>query len=124
MIFRLGIVLGMGGAVAKMLTPFRMFAGGPIGSGKQWFFVDSPGRSGQPDHQSPERPSNGGHLQRHCPQPGTHGRILAKPWGKVLKRPSWLPVPEFALEAMLGDGAKVVLEGATGPAHAHSGHRL
>jgi NAD dependent epimerase/dehydratase family enzyme len=31
--------------------------------------------------------------------------------GEVLNRPSWLPVPEFVLELLLGDGAKVVLEG-------------
>jgi hypothetical protein len=31
--------------------------------------------------------------------------------GKTLNRPSWLPVPSFALEALLGDGAMVVLEG-------------
>ncbi len=31
--------------------------------------------------------------------------------GEVLNRPSWLPVPDFALELLLGDGAKVVLEG-------------
>jgi hypothetical protein len=36
---------------------------------------------------------------------------LSQTLGEVLKRPSWLPVPGFALEVMLGDGAKVVLEG-------------
>jgi NAD dependent epimerase/dehydratase family enzyme len=36
---------------------------------------------------------------------------FANTLGSLLKRPSWLPVPSFALEALLGDGAKVVLEG-------------
>jgi NAD dependent epimerase/dehydratase family enzyme len=36
---------------------------------------------------------------------------FCKTLGQVLNRPSWLPVPEFVLETMLGDGAQVVLEG-------------
>jgi NAD dependent epimerase/dehydratase family enzyme len=36
---------------------------------------------------------------------------LSTTMGKVMNRPSWLPVPGFAIEAILGDGAKVVLEG-------------
>jgi hypothetical protein len=36
---------------------------------------------------------------------------LCQTLGEVMKRPSWLPVPNFALELLLGDGAKVVLEG-------------
>ncbi len=36
---------------------------------------------------------------------------LSQTMGKVMHRPSWLPVPSFALELLLGDGAKVVLEG-------------
>ena len=36
---------------------------------------------------------------------------LCETLGEVLKRPSWLPVPSFALELLLGDGAKIVLEG-------------
>ena len=109
-IFRFGIVLGMGGAVAKMLTPFRMFAGGPIGSGKQWFSWI---------HREDLvnliiKALNDPQMQRiynaTAPNPVRMGEFC-KTLGKVLKRPSWLPVPEFALEAMLGDGAKVVLEG-------------
>jgi hypothetical protein len=36
---------------------------------------------------------------------------LSQTLGEVMNRPSWLPVPSFALELLLGDGAKVVLEG-------------
>ena len=36
-ILRIGVVLGNGGALAKMLPPFKLFAGGPLGTGKQWF---------------------------------------------------------------------------------------
>jgi len=43
----------------------------------------------------------------------TTGRMneLCQTLGDILQRPSWLPVPSFALELLLGDGAKVVLEG-------------
>jgi uncharacterized protein len=109
-IIRIGIVLGMGGALAKMLTPFQLFAGGPIGSGRQWFSwihredlvnlilaaLTNPQMEGVYNGTAP----NPVRMAQFC-------QIL----GEVLNRPSWLPVPDFALELLLGDGAKVVLEG-------------
>jgi len=109
-IFRLGIVLGMGGAVAKMLTPFRMFAGGPIGSGKQWFSWIHREDLVNLIIKALNDAQMEGIYNATAPNPVRMGEFC-KTLGKVLKRPSWLPVPEFALEAMLGDGAKVVLEG-------------
>lgn len=109
-IFRIGIVLGDGGALAKMLPPFQMFAGGPIGSGKQWFswvhlddlvnfiltaLTDS---------------SKSGVYNATAPNP-VRMNGLCESLGKVLNRPSWLPVPDIALELLLGEAAQLVLEG-------------
>jgi uncharacterized protein len=107
---RLGIVLGDGGALGKMLPPFRMFAGGPIGTGKQWFswiHIDDLVNlivTGLTDSQMQ------GTYNATAPNPVrmTH---VCEVLGQALKRPSWLPVPAFALDLLLGDGAKVVLEG-------------
>ena len=109
-ILRLGIVLGMGGALAKMLPPFKLFAGGPLGTGKQWFswvhredLVDLILYALQNSQVQ-------GVLNATAPNP-VRMNELCQTLGEVLKRPSWLPVPSFALELLLGDGAKVVLEG-------------
>ncbi|MGF1570696.1 MAG: TIGR01777 family oxidoreductase [Nodosilinea sp.] len=109
-ILRLGIVLGMGGAVAKMLTPFRMFAGGPIGSGRQWFSWIHREDLVDLILQALTDPQMEGLYNATAPNPVRMGEFC-KTLGKVLNRPSWLPVPDFALEALLGDGAQVVLEG-------------
>lgn len=109
-IVRTGIVLGDGGAIAKMLPPFKLYAGGPIGSGRQWFswihiddlvslfikaLVDS---------------SMQGVYNGTAPNP-LRMTAFCNTLGEVLDRPSWLPVPDFAIEALLGDGAVVVLKG-------------
>lgn len=108
-ILRIGIVLENGGALGKMLAPFKMFAGGPIGSGKQWFswihredlvsLIIRALTSGME-----------GVYNATAPTPVKMAE-LTNTLGQVMNRPSWLPVPGFALEAMLGDGAIVVLEG-------------
>jgi uncharacterized protein (TIGR01777 family) len=109
-ILRTGIVLGKGGALAKMIPPFKLFAGGPIGTGRQWFSwihredlvrlilfcIDRPDIQGVFNATAP----NPVRMKEFC-------RLL----GEVMNRPSWLPVPDFALEILLGEGAKVVLEG-------------
>jgi uncharacterized protein len=110
-ILRLGIVLGEnGGALGKMLAPFSAFVGGPIGSGKQWFswihrddvvklIIAAIG-----DAQMQ------GVYNATAPHPVTM-QDFTTTLGAVMNRPSWLPVPNFALEALLGEGAIVVLQG-------------
>lgn len=109
-ILRLGIVLGKGGALGKMLLPFKLFAGGPLGSGRQWFswiHIDDVVNlivQGLTDLQMQ------GTFNATAPNPVRMSQ-LCQDLGEVLGRPSWLPVPDFALELLLGEAAQVVLEG-------------
>lgn len=107
---RIGIVLGNGGALERMLTPFRLFAGGPIGNGRQWFswihiddLVAIIMRALTDD-------SMAGVYNATAPNPVRMSQAC-EALGRALNRPSWLPVPDFVIEALLGDGAVVVLEG-------------
>ena len=109
-ILRLGIVLGMGGALAKMVPAFRLFAGGPIGTGKQWFSWIHRDDVVNLILYALQNPQIEGVLNATAPNP-VRMNELCETLGEILKRPSWLPVPAFALELLLGDGAKVVLEG-------------
>ncbi len=109
-ILRLGVVLGNGGALAKMIPPFQIFAGGPIGQGKQWFsWIHREDVVGM-IIQALENRELDGTFNATAPNPVTMSQ-LCDTLGQVLQRPSWLPVPDFALELLLGEGAKVVLEG-------------
>ncbi|XHX77965.1 MAG: TIGR01777 family oxidoreductase [Stenomitos frigidus ULC029] len=109
-ILRIGIVLGDGGAMAKMLPPFKLFAGGPIGSGNQWFSWIHREDLVSLILQALTDSTVSGVYNATAPNPVRMAEF-ANTLGALLKRPSWLPVPSFALEALLGDGAKVVLEG-------------
>jgi len=51
------------------------------------------------------------HARTHCTPTRSHPPTHPPPAGSILGRPSWLPVPDFALQALLGEGATVVLEG-------------
>lgn len=109
-ILRIGIVLANGGALGKMVGPFKMFAGGPIGSGKQWFSWIHRDDLVNLICQAVEQPEMSGVYNATAPNPVRMGK-LCQILGEVLNRPSWLPVPDFVLEILLGDGAIVVLEG-------------
>jgi uncharacterized protein len=109
-IFRLGIVLGNGGALAKMIPPFQIFAGGPIGQGKQWFSWIHRADVVEMIIQALKNKEVQGIFNATAPNPVTMNQ-LCEQLGQVLQRPSWLPVPNFALEFLLGEGAQVVLEG-------------
>ena len=109
-ILRFGIVLGNGGALAKMIPPFQIFAGGPIGSGTQWFsWIHRQDLVGIIE-QCLDDNNLEGTFNATSPYPVTMNQ-LCQTLGEVMSRPSWLPVPGFALELLLGDGAQVVLEG-------------
>jgi uncharacterized protein len=109
-ILRTGIVLGMGGAIAKMLPPFQLFAGGPLGSGRQWVSWIHREDLVNLILTALTQPSMEGTFNATAPNPVLMAE-LCNTLGDVLSRPSWLPVPDFALEALLGDAAVVVLEG-------------
>ena len=93
-----------------MLTPFRLFAGGPLGTGQQWFswiHVDDLVNLIQEAVNSNQYQ---GVYNATAPNPVRMSEFCEK-LGEVMQRPSWLPVPEFALKLLLGEAAQAVLEG-------------
>lgn len=108
---RIGVVLGKdGGALAKMIPLFMMFAGGPLGSGKQWFSWIHLDDIVNLIYEALTNPSYKGVINGTAPEPVRLAEMCER-LGNIMGRPSWLPVPDFALKAVLGEGACVVLEG-------------
>ncbi len=110
-IIRTGVVLSSrGGALPKMLLPFRLFVGGRLGSGQQWLpwihIADEVGAICLLiDNGSASGPFN-----LTAPNPLTNtdfGRIV----GKQLRRPAFMPVPSFVLRFLFGDMATLFLYG-------------
>ncbi len=108
---RIGLVLERsGGMIGKMLLPFKLFVGGRIGSGRQflpWIHMDDVVRGILfPVHNQPFR----GIYNLVSPNPVTMNDFAAL-FGKILHRPSWIPVPDGALKILYGEGTKVILSG-------------
>jgi uncharacterized protein (TIGR01777 family) len=99
-----------GGALHKMLPPFRMGAGGPVGSGKQ--YVSWVHREDALDLLLfvLEHPTLEGPVNATAPTPVTN-EAFAHALGHALGRPSVMHVPAFMLKAAMGEMAKVALEG-------------
>ncbi len=110
-LLRTGIVLGKeGGALARMIPAFQFFVGGPFGSGKQWvswihredvvgillFALENHAISGP--------------INATAPNPLTL-RDFCCALGKVLNRPSWLPISSSFLKIMLGEMSEMLLGG-------------
>jgi uncharacterized protein (TIGR01777 family) len=111
LVIRTGLVLApKAGVLPRLELPFRFFAGGPVGSGRQvysWIHINdvvkgiaalmqNPGASGAYNFTSPEPATN---------------REFARTLGKVMHRPDWLPVPGAALKLTLGEMSTLVLDG-------------
>jgi len=111
-VIRIGLVLaGDGGALAKMLTPFRLGLGGPIGDGRQWMswihrddlvtatlrLLDDPHCRGAYNGVAPNAVRN---------------REFVTELGLLLRRPALLPMPGFAVRMLFGEmGQRLLLEG-------------
>ncbi|QPN62165.1 TIGR01777 family oxidoreductase [Synechococcus sp. CBW1004] len=108
---RIGIVLGPdGGALGKMLPVFRLGFGGPVGNGQQWMSWIHRHDLVRLIATALEDPAYSGTYNAVAPQPSRMGDFAAE-LGRVLGRPSLLPVPGPLLQLLLGDGAQVVLQG-------------
>lgn len=107
---RIGVVLGDGGALAKMSLPYKLFVGGPAGSGAQWMpwvhIDDVVGAAVFALDGDTVR----GPLNVTAPEP-LRARDFSAALGRALGRPSWVHVPAFALRAAVGELAEVLLTG-------------
>ena len=107
---RTGVVLSAeGGALKKMLPPFKLGVGGRLGSGRQWFpWIHIDDIVGIFRHailtSSMKGPANG-----VAPEAVTNAEFT-KQLGRALHRPAFLPVPELALRALMGEMADVLFD--------------
>ena len=110
-IVRIGIVLAKdGGALGKMLPIFRAGLGGPIGDGKQWMSWIHRTDLCNLINASIKNSAWSGVVNGVAPNP-VRMNEFSNSLGQVLGRPSLLAVPGPILKLILGDGARVVLEG-------------
>ena len=110
---RTGVVLAAGGgALAKMLPPFKAGVGGPVAGGRQWVpwihLDDVVARAAVPRRARRRRAGRSISPPRARPRNGE----LSKALGRVLHRPAVLPVPGFAIKLLYGEMATIVLTGA------------
>ena len=106
---RTGLVLaGDGGALGKMLLPFKLFVGGPMGSGKQfWPWIHRDDWVAMVKWLAAS-PAARGPFNATAPDPVTNAE-LSRALGRALHRPSLLPAPPFALRLALGEMADALL---------------
>jgi uncharacterized protein (TIGR01777 family) len=108
---RTGVVLGRGGgALAKMLTPFRLGLGGPLGSGRQWFsWVHLDDAVGAYVHALARDEAQGA-INLVSPEP-CRQRDFARALGHALGRPAVAPLPGAVLRVAVGELAEYLLAG-------------
>lgn len=106
---RFGVILARdGGALAKMMTPFKMGAGGPIGSGRQWMSVVDLDDAVAAVHAAALDEALAGPVDVVCPEP-IRQADFARALGRALHRPAFMPLPAFAVKAAMGDMGEEML---------------
>jgi uncharacterized protein (TIGR01777 family) len=108
-ILRFGVVLAAdGGALKKMMLPFKLGAGGPVGNGKQWMSWLGRDDAVRIVEWAIDHTSARGTYNATSPQPVTN-REFARALGRALHRPAVMPAPAFALRLAFGEMAEEVL---------------
>jgi len=106
---RFGIVLAPdGGALKQMILPFKLFAGGPIGSGRQWMSWIDRRDAVRIIEWAVDTPTASGLYNATAPHP-VRNRDFVRALGRALHRPSIMPAPAFALRAVFGEMADALL---------------
>ncbi|NBT14200.1 MAG: TIGR01777 family protein [Planctomycetia bacterium] len=105
---RTGIVLGAGGgALGKMLLPFKLGAGGPLGNGRQWMPWVHVADLARLYLHAADTPSLSGPMNAVAPNP-VRNADFTKALARQLHRPAFLPAPYFGLRLAFGEFAKVL----------------
>ena len=106
---RFGVVLGPGGALARLVLPFRLGIGGRLASGRQWMSWIHIDDAVNLILFAIENGAIGGPLNATAPNPVTNAeftRILAR----ALHRPASFPLPQFVLKLVFGEMSEVLLD--------------
>ncbi len=109
---RIGIVLDTkGGALPKMLLPYKFFVGGKVGSGKQWMSWIHINDLIRLFLFAIEEEAISGPLNATAPHPVRMNQ-LNRTIANVMSRPHWMPAPSFAIKTALGEMSTLILDGA------------
>jgi uncharacterized protein (TIGR01777 family) len=113
-IIRSSVVLSRhDGALRPMLLQFRLFAGGPIGGGKQWLSWIHLKDEAAAIRFLIEHPAAAGPFNLVAPWPATNAEF-ARTLGRAMRRPVWLPIPGFAMKLAFGEVSDLLLTGQRG----------
>lgn len=112
-LLRIGVVLAaQGGALAKMLPPFKLGMGGPIGSGRQWMsWISLPDLVAVIERTLGDAALQGP-VNAVAPNPVTN-RDFSRALGRVLHRPAFAPLPGFMARILFGEMADALLLAST-----------
>lgn len=110
-VVRLGVVLSeKGGALPRLILPFKLFLGGPIGNGEQWYsWIHIDDVCSAINYLS-EHAQAQGVFNLTAPKP-VKNKFFAKTIGEIMSRPAFFPVPGFLMKIFLGEVSTVVLNG-------------